>query len=79
MAERAVPVTFRRATRLSVGRDQLLNIIEILLDPMILVVSLWVVALLVEGRLGGHNVVLSLIVFSLTFPGSSRINRAMRS
>ncbi len=73
MPERAVPVTLRRATRLSIGRDQLLNIIEIALDPTVLVVSLWSVALAIEGRLGGHTIILSLIVFSLTFPGSSRL------
>ncbi len=73
MPERTVPVTFRRATRLSLGRDQLLNVIEILLEPMVLVGSLWFVALAIEGRLGGHIVILSLIAFSLTFPGSSRL------
>jgi len=73
MAERAVPVTFRRAARLSIGRGQLLNIIEVLLDPLVLSLSLWIVALLVEGRLSGRYVILSLIIFSLTFPGSSRL------
>jgi putative colanic acid biosynthesis UDP-glucose lipid carrier transferase len=68
-----VPVTFRRATRLSVGRDQLLNLAEILLDPVVLSLSLWIVALVVEGSLGRHNIILSIIVFSLTFPGSSRL------
>ena len=73
MLERTVPPTFRRATRLSFERGQLLNVIEILLDPMVLVVSLWIVALLLEGNIGGHDMILSLIVFSLTFPGSSRL------
>jgi len=73
MPEPAVPITFRRATRLSVSRDQLLNLIEILLDPLVLVLTLWMVALTIEGNLGRHNVILSLIVFSLTFPGSSRL------
>jgi putative colanic acid biosynthesis UDP-glucose lipid carrier transferase len=73
MADRGVPVTFRRATRLSLGRDQLLNMIEIVLDPMVLVLSLWIVAIAIERHLGGRYVVLSLIVFSLTFPGSSRL------
>ena len=73
MPERAVPVTFRRVTRLSIGRDQLLNLIEIFLEPLVLVISLWAVALAIEGRLSGHEVILSLIVFSLTFPGSSRL------
>jgi len=73
MPQRAVPVTFRRAARLTLGRDQLLNVIELLLEPLVLVVSLWVVALAIEGRIGGHDIILSLIVFSLTFPGSSRL------
>ncbi len=73
MQERAVPATFRSATRLSLGRGQLLNAIETLLDPLVLVLSLWVVTYAIEGRLVGHSVILSLIVFSLTFPGSSRL------
>ncbi len=73
MPEGSVPIRFRRATRLSVGRDQLLNVIEILLEPLVLVVTLWIVALLIEGSIGRHNMILSLILFSLTFPGSSRL------
>ena len=73
MPERVVPVTFRKATRLTIGRDQILNLIEFFLEPLVLVVSLWIVALVMEGRLAGHEMILSLIVFSLTFPGSSRL------
>ena len=72
-AARNVPVTFRRVTRLSVARDQILNLVEILLDPLVLALSLWAVALAIEGQLGRHNIILSVIVFSLTFPGSSRL------
>lgn len=56
-----------------VGRDHLLNLVEILLDPLVLVVSLWAVALFINGRLTPQDVLLSLIVFSLTFPGSPRL------
>lgn len=73
MPQRAVPVTFRSATRLSLGRDQLLNLIEILLEPLALVLSQWAVALWVDGRLGPEQIILSLIVFALTFPGASRL------
>jgi len=76
MPDRAVPVTFRKATRLSLGRDQLLNVIEILLEPAALVASLWAVALAIEGRLSPEDVILSLIVFALTFPGSARLTMA---
>jgi putative colanic acid biosynthesis UDP-glucose lipid carrier transferase len=73
MAQRAVPVTLRRATRLSIGRDHLLNLIEIFLEPLVFVLSLWVVAFAIEGRLVPQDMILSLIVFSLTFPGPSRL------
>jgi putative colanic acid biosynthesis UDP-glucose lipid carrier transferase len=61
------------ATRLSVGRGQLLNLIEIFLEPLSVVISLWIAALTINGRMVGHEVILSLIAFSLTFPGSSRL------
>lgn len=73
MAQRATPLTLRGATRLSVGRGQLLNLIEVLLDPVVLVATQWVVALSLEHHLGPRDVILSLIVFSLTFPGSARL------
>ena len=82
MTQSATPASFRSATRLSVGRDQLLNLIEIVLDPLVLVLSQWAVALWIEGRLTPQDAILSLIVFSLTFPGASRLTmppwRAMR-
>jgi putative colanic acid biosynthesis UDP-glucose lipid carrier transferase len=64
---------FRRATRLSVSRDHVLSLIETFLEPLVLVLSLWAVALATEGQLTGQDVILSLIVFSMTFPGSSRL------
>src|SRR5438477_4679395 len=34
-------VAFRRAGRMSVGRAQLLNVLEMTLEPLVLVLSLW--------------------------------------
>ena len=82
MAQQSSHVTFRRAGRLSVGRDQILNLVETLLEPLVLVLSQWAVAIWMEGRLGAHELILSLIVFSLTFPGAPRLTmppwRALR-
>jgi len=64
---------FRRAGRMSVGRDQLLNLLEMTLEPLVLVASLWAVALLREGRLAPQHVLLALVVFSLTFPSEARL------
>jgi len=72
--EHPTSVTFRKTSRLSVGRDQLLNLFEITLGPLVLVLSLWAVALSIQRTLAPHDVILALIVFSLTFPGSAQLN-----
>jgi putative colanic acid biosynthesis UDP-glucose lipid carrier transferase len=59
---------------LTVGRDNLVNIAESLIDPLVLVASLWGVAVRVEGELTPPYLVLSVILFSLTFPGPSRLS-----
>ncbi len=69
------PVRFRTAARLVVGRNLLLNLVEALLDPLVLVLSLWIVSVVILGRLNPAEVILSLIVFSLTYPGSTRLNQ----
>lgn len=74
MAQRTATVRFRKAARLVVGSDQLLNLLEALLDPLVLVLSLWIVAVSILGRLPPDAVILSLIVFSLMYPGSTRLN-----
>ena len=75
-------VTLPSSARISVGRDQILNLIETLLDPLVLVFSQWAVAFWIEGHLTPKDIILSLIVFSLTFPGSARLTmppwRALR-
>ena len=76
MAEQLAPITFRKATRIPVGRDQLLNTLEFSLAPLVLSLSLWVVAFWFIGSLAPRYVLLSLIVFSLTFPGSSCLTLA---
>ena len=74
MAEQITPITFRKASQIPVGRDQLLNTLEFSLAPLVLSLSLWIVAISFDGMLMPRYVLLSLIVFSLTFPGSSYLN-----
>lgn len=78
-----MPVMFRSPGRFSVGRGHVLNLIEVMLDPLVLVLSQWAVAVGLEGRLTPQDVILSVVVFSLTFPGPARLamgtGRAIRS
>lgn len=55
------------------GRSQLFRVIEAALDPLILVFSLWGLALLLDGRITSAHLVLGMIVFSLSFPGTSQL------
>jgi putative colanic acid biosysnthesis UDP-glucose lipid carrier transferase len=79
MSQNVAPVVFRKATRMPVGRDQLLNMLEYFLGPLALAVSLWGVALAVDGSLAPRYVILSIIVFSLTFPGPAFLTLSLLS
>jgi putative colanic acid biosynthesis UDP-glucose lipid carrier transferase len=79
MSQHVEPATFRNATRMSVGRDRMLSLIEISLDPFVLVFSLWAVTLLIDRALAPQHVILAVIVFSLTFPGPSYLAKSAGS
>src|SRR5687768_7310556 len=73
VARAAAPAAFRRAGRIALGRRQLLNLVEMLLEPVVLVTSLWGAAVVVEGRLDVPHLILGLLVFSLTYPSDARL------
>lgn len=57
-----------------VDRDNLLGGIEMFLDSGALTLSLWVLAIQFEGELLPPYLLLSVLVFALTFPGTARLN-----
>ena len=64
----------RNGFGIAIARDSLLYTTEALLDPIVIVFTLWIVAFVQEGGLASAYLILSLILFSLTFPSSSKIN-----
>ena len=72
-AEPKSRAAFRAAARMSLGRGQLLTTLEMALEPLVLVASLWGAALAVEGRLAAAHMILAVVVFSLTFPSEARL------
>ncbi|QDQ26663.1 undecaprenyl-phosphate glucose phosphotransferase [Chitinimonas arctica] len=62
--------TLRRYTPPDSG--SLLGMISSATESIVLILSLWVVAFLIEGELHSRYLVLSIIVFSITFPGSTQ-------
>lgn len=63
----------RKSQGILLARDNILSITESLLEPFISVCALWTVAIVQEGKLSPIYILLSLIIFLLTFPGQSRI------
>ncbi len=69
----AVWLERRTPLSLGLGRSHLFRAIEAALDPLVLVFSLWALAFYFEGVVRPPYLILSVIVFSLTFPGASRL------
>ncbi|MDB5744866.1 MAG: Sugar transferase involved in lipopolysaccharide synthesis [Polaromonas sp.] len=67
----------RSLISLRVGRSDVFRAIEGALDPLILVFSLWALAFYFEGTVRPAYLILSIIVFSLTFPGASRLQQSV--
>jgi putative colanic acid biosysnthesis UDP-glucose lipid carrier transferase len=63
----------------SLGKDNFLSIVEALLSPAAYVFSLWGLALLVDHEVRASYLILSVIVFALSFPGQARLQLSMRS
>ena len=76
VAEPRSRAAFRAAARMSLGRGKLLNVLEMALEPLVIVASLWGVVLWMEGRLAASHMILALVVFSLTFPSEARLSQS---
>lgn len=58
----------------AIARDSILYTAEALLDPLVIVFTLWAIAFMADGGLAPAYLIVALILFSLTFPSSSKIN-----
>jgi putative colanic acid biosynthesis UDP-glucose lipid carrier transferase len=73
---RREPLPLLAAGPIAVGRNRLLNLVEMTKEPLVLVLSLWAVTLVLEGRIRAPEVILGFVVFSLTFPSATRLSQA---
>lgn len=63
----------REPRSMGLGRSHVFTVIEAALNPLVLVFSLWGLAFYFEGSVRPAYLILSVIVFSLTFPGTSQL------
>ena len=68
----------KRAPQAPIGRDNILGSIESLVGPTALVFSLWALALYYfDGALPPPVLILSVLVFALTFPGPTHLQSTL--
>ena len=65
-----------QSERVSLGKDNLLTLFESLVGPLAVVAALCAVAYYYEGEIPPSYIILSVIVFALTFPGQSRLQNS---
>lgn len=58
--------------------NNMLSAVEAILDPAALALSLWLVSTGIEGELLPPYLILAVIVFSITFPGTSRLQYSIK-
>lgn len=68
---------FQRAANLHIGRDELINLVEVVLEPMVLTLSIWAIGIFEDGEVTLPYLLLSLMVFSLTFPAKARLQDSL--
>ncbi len=73
-----MPVEVRQLPGLLHGRDDTHAHVETLLDPLGLLLSLWISAFLYDDTRGSEYLISSLVLVTLTFPGRSRLHVSIK-
>lgn len=73
MSNHTAPIRFRRASTLTLGGNNILRLVAMLIEPLSLVLSVWAVAYYIQGELTPNYLILSLLIFSVTLPGTVRL------
>ncbi|ACT48705.1 Undecaprenyl-phosphate glucose phosphotransferase [Methylotenera mobilis JLW8] len=69
--------TNNKLSGIALSRDNILQIIEIMMDPVLAALTLWCSAFIIEGHLHPTYLILSIIAFSLTYPSNPKIEQSM--
>lgn len=71
------PLALRPAGQLFIGRENLPNLLEATLEPVVLSIVSLGVGLAAEGTLSPSYLLLAILAFSLSFPGTPRLHEPL--
>lgn len=66
-----------RSAKITIGRDNLLQLVEALLSPSVLALTIWGISYYIDGEITIPALIASLLLFSLAFPGKARLNESI--
>jgi putative colanic acid biosysnthesis UDP-glucose lipid carrier transferase len=66
-------LSIARESRPPLGKDNLLSFFEIGLEPLFLILSLWAVVICFDGEVSAPYLILTVLLFAITFPGTPRL------
>ena len=66
-----------RTTQITIGRDSLLQLVETMLSPSVLALTIWAISYYYEDEVTTPALIASLLLFSLAFPGKARLNESV--
>ena len=72
-------VLFQRVDPHGLGKDTLLSSIEAAISPGCMVLTLWAAAWWADGEISAPYLILSMLVFALTYPGKLRLHGSVAS
>ena len=67
----------KRPSHSSIGKDNFLSIVESSIGPCTFVFSLWAIAFYLDRELAPPYLILSVLVFALTFPGQAHLQSSV--
>ncbi len=72
------PPSFSRTSSITIDRSSLLNLIGAFLDPLTVIFSLYIAVMIFESGVSPQYLILSLLMFAISFPGDAQLHQPMR-
>ncbi len=73
-AQTKAPPSFRRTSSITIDRSSLLSLIGTFVEPLAVILSLYFIVLLEEPELTPPYLILSLLMFAISFPGDAQLH-----
>ena len=68
------PPSFRHTTSITIDRSSILSLVSVFIDPLTVIFSLYLLVMIKVSELTPPYLILSLLMFAISFPGDAQLN-----